>query len=370
MVLAATSVVWGATTGSVPDASQEELRGIQEEIRRLRAEARTLQGIERGVLEEIRRLDTEIGLRRAEVREASERISIATRSIEERARRLEDLERAQEARRGYLTLRLRAMYKRGSEAALRRITDGEEAESFFAGIRYAAYLSEKDRRTIDSFREDRIRTESERVQLLREREDLTTGRADAERASATLVDARVEKRRYVAAIRRDRGRAQDAARELVSASKELSSLAEALPRDTPARAADRLRGSVDWPVPGKVALGFGRTVHPQFKTVVPHPGLDIEAPEGTSIRAVLDGKVAYSSWLRGYGLTVILEHGEGLMSVYAHAAVLLVEAGEEVKRGQVLGKVGDTGSLRGPYLYFEMRRDGKPVDPATWLRRR
>jgi septal ring factor EnvC (AmiA/AmiB activator) len=104
--------------------------------------------------------------------------------------------------------------------------------------------------------------------------------------------------------------------------------------------------------------------------VVPHPGIDIDAPEGESFRAVFDGRVVFASWLHGYGLTVIVDHGNGVVSVQAHASILLAAAGEEVARGQVLGKVGDTGSLQGAYLYFEIRENGRPTDPAGWLRPR
>jgi septal ring factor EnvC (AmiA/AmiB activator) len=85
---------------------------------------------------------------------------------------------------------------------------------------------------------------------------------------------------------------------------------------------------------------------------------------------VFDGRVVFAAALHGYGLTVVVDHGGGVVSVYAHAGVLLVEPGQEVARGQDLGRVGDTGSLRGPYLYFELRVAGKPTDPAAWLRRR
>lgn len=84
---------------------------------------------------------------------------------------------------------------------------------------------------------------------------------------------------------------------------------------------------------------------------------------------MFDGTVVYASWMRGYGLTAIVDHGSGLLSIYAHASVLLVEQGERVRGGALLGKIGETGSLRGPFLYFEMR-DGEPVDPVPWLRRR
>ena len=80
--------------------------------------------------------------------------------------------------------------------------------------------------------------------------------------------------------------------------------------------------------------------------------------------------MVFSDWMRGYGLTVIVDHGGGMLSIYAHASVLLVQQGQQVRRGQLLGKVGDTGSLRGPLLYFELRRDGEPIDPKAWIRAR
>jgi septal ring factor EnvC (AmiA/AmiB activator) len=96
--------------------------------------------------------------------------------------------------------------------------------------------------------------------------------------------------------------------------------------------------------------------------------LDIEAEQGEPITGIFDGTVVYASWLRGYGLTVILDHGEGLVSIYSHASVLLVEKDEQVLRGQVIGQVGDTGSLKGPFLYLEIRENGRAVDPAPWFR--
>jgi septal ring factor EnvC (AmiA/AmiB activator) len=130
------------------------------------------------------------------------------------------------------------------------------------------------------------------------------------------------------------------------------------------------RGLLDWPAEGPVSARFGTVVHPRFKTEVPHPGLDIDAPEGRAFRSVFDGRIAYAAPLTGYGLTVVVEHGNGVVSIYAHASVLVVAAGESVTRGQELGRVGDSGSLRGPYLYFELRDGGRPADPMTWLRRR
>ncbi len=132
----------------------------------------------------------------------------------------------------------------------------------------------------------------------------------------------------------------------------------------------KFQGLLDWPADGELRSGFGSVIHPRFKTKVPHPGIDIRAASGNPIRSVFDGEVVFSGWIRGYGLTTIVDHGQGLHSVYAHAAVTWVEPGERVRRGQRLGIVGETGSFSGPSLYFELRLNGRAVDPEDWLRPR
>jgi septal ring factor EnvC (AmiA/AmiB activator) len=128
------------------------------------------------------------------------------------------------------------------------------------------------------------------------------------------------------------------------------------------------QGSMPWPVQGRVTRGFGRSVHPRFNTVVINKGINIEAPAGTPIRAVAPGTVDYVNWLPGYGKCIILNHGDGWYSLYAHAAEIFPGVGARVDEGQVIAEVGDTGSLDGSQLYFEIRQGKEPVDPARWLK--
>jgi murein DD-endopeptidase MepM/ murein hydrolase activator NlpD len=116
--------------------------------------------------------------------------------------------------------------------------------------------------------------------------------------------------------------------------------------------------------------GFGRQVHPRFGTETFRRGVDIEADEGAPIRAVFGGTVLYRGQLKGYGNLIILDHGAGYYTLYAHASEILVEEGDRVRAGQAIGRVGETGSLEGPRLYFEVRYQGRPEDPEQWLRRR
>ncbi len=129
-----------------------------------------------------------------------------------------------------------------------------------------------------------------------------------------------------------------------------------------------LRGTLPHPAAGPIEVGFGRVVNPRFNTVTVQKGLDIRAPAGTPVRAVAPGRVAHAGWFNGYGNLVIVDHGDGYHTLVAHLASMSTAMGEEVEAGTPLGTVGDTSSLKGAYLYFEVREHGRPVDPRAWLR--
>ncbi len=124
-----------------------------------------------------------------------------------------------------------------------------------------------------------------------------------------------------------------------------------------------------WPATGPVRVAFGQRIELAFGTVTSHNGWDIAADAGAPVQAVAAGQVVYAGWLRGYGQMVIIDHGAGYHSVAAHLASVDTQVGDSVTPGVQIGTVGDTGSLRGTVLYFEIRYHGKPVDPREWLRR-
>jgi murein DD-endopeptidase MepM/ murein hydrolase activator NlpD len=122
-----------------------------------------------------------------------------------------------------------------------------------------------------------------------------------------------------------------------------------------------------WPAAGPVTSGFGWRTHPISGTRRFHAGIDIGAPAGAPVRAAGAGVVAAAGWRGGYGLTVEVDHGEGVTTLYAHLSSIAVRPGEPVATGQQLGAVGSTGASTGPHLHFEVRVQDSPVDPAGWL---
>ena len=136
------------------------------------------------------------------------------------------------------------------------------------------------------------------------------------------------------------------------------------------RASGASRGRLPWPTEGRIIAAFGAQVHPRFGTRTFRNGVDIEAARGRDVEAVYAGHVVYTGWFKGYGNLIIVDHGNEYYTLYAHVAEIQVKEGDDVRQGQRIGTVGDTGSLAGPRLYFEVRYQGKPQDPEQWLRQR
>ena len=124
-------------------------------------------------------------------------------------------------------------------------------------------------------------------------------------------------------------------------------------------------GGLGWPVSGALLAGYGAAM-PDGRS---SDGLLIGASAGSPVKAVANGQVVYAQWMTGYGLLMIVDHGNNYMSLYAHNDALLKDVGAAVTRGEALGTVGNSGGQGRPALYFELRRNGQPVDPSAWLRR-
>lgn len=194
-----------------------------------------------------------------------------------------------------------------------------------------------------------------------------------------ITDMNREKRRreeILSRIRKDKSLQLAAITSLKDAAAELEKVLRGL-RERPPGGADapsmegkaftELKGLLPLPVRGKIVNRFGKYRNPRFNVVNFRSGIDIRADRGEPIHAVSAGKVLYSEWFKGYGNMIIIDHGSFYYTLYAHAEELFKQKGEGVDSGEVIATVGDTGSMIGPSLYFEIRHHGKPLDPADWL---
>ena len=366
LMLGVAGLVWGQ------ESREARLAVLGGEIERLDQELQRLRRQEGGVLHDLDSLSAELNLGQARLREVSLRGEAIAERIATHERVIDGLDDSQRERRRYLAFRLREMYKGGSRQALGRLLGERDRDDYWSGLRYASFLSARDHAVLTSYRNDQERVNVEREALVAEQASLEKTRDEVRAANRRLDAGRRRQQHLLDDVRSDVARREGALSELRSAAMALGELVGKLDPVTTQPALDmaKFQGLLDWPAEGPVRLSFGSVIHPRFKTEVPHPGIDIGAASGDSIRSVFDGEVVFSGWMRGYGLTTILDHGNGLHSVYAHAAVTWLEPGERVRRGQRLGIVGETGSFSGPSLYFELRLNGRAVDPEVWLRSR
>jgi murein DD-endopeptidase MepM/ murein hydrolase activator NlpD len=367
--IAAAAALLTAVLGADPRARLEALKARSAAEQ---AAARSLQqreGSLLGTLEAAERAlrDAEAAGRQAEeTRAVAERQLKSARAEEASAQsRLTELE-------AELSPRLRARARLGASSELWLLASSTSLAEMAKNRHLWDRIAAHDLALLREARDARAARERARVARAEEAERIAAlAQVAADRREAAAA-RRAARRDMLAAVRDARELHERAALEAAEQSAKLAAFLAALP--PPSARAFRhsgfalLRGLLPYPAKGSIEVGFGRIVDSRFNTVTVHKGLDIRAPQGAAVRAVAPGRVAHAGWFRGYGNLIIIDHGDGYHTLVAHLASMSTAIGEEVQAGSLLGTVGDTGSLKGPYLYFEIREKGRPVDPRPWLR--
>jgi septal ring factor EnvC (AmiA/AmiB activator) len=375
--------------GEKERALQQTQKRLQEE----RAKAAAVRRREASLLAELEMLDKRLAARRRQVAALDRRIRVAQTEIGELKGEIRKIELRRTGQEEALSRRLRALYKiqlQGGALPLLAAT-GDPLDRAVR-LRHLATLAVVDARSIQEYRrasegladrKDRVEARQREMAALRNEAEAERAEADREAAQRRVLLAKVKDERAY----HDRvvGELSEASRRLEAFIRDLQAKQRRAAAKVPAPAArprsmppevesgagfGAVRGQLGWPVEGRVVGEFGAQVHPRFGTKTYRNGIDIAVPEGTRIVAVYPGQVVYTGWFRGYGNLIIVDHGGEYYTLYAHVADIAVAEGDEVKQGQTIGTVGETGSLEGPRLYFEVRHQGKPQDPAQWLRPR
>jgi septal ring factor EnvC (AmiA/AmiB activator) len=206
--------------------------------------------------------------------------------------------------------------------------------------------------------------------------DILARRTAVESKRASLEARRRKKSEILSSVKQEKNVYEATLKDLEESSANLWSMIKLAEREKKAskKALQETTGTdknrFPWPVNGQVLTRFGSQKHPQFGTTVFRRGIDISARVGDEVKAVAGGEVVKADWFKGYGRLVIIDHKDGMYTLYGNLSQVDVTGGERVERGQVVGLAGDTGSLRGPKLYFEIRRNGEAEDPLLWLAKR
>ena len=390
MALVAAPLASGQTARKREDPISAEQRKLQQTERQLREErkkAAEARARESSVLAELELIEKRLAAKKRQIAQLDARMKRAAGEVQSLRGEVRQLETQRAGQQAALARRLRAMYKVHVQGrALPLLLAGDDPTTRAAAIRHLGSLASLDARLIQEYRGTSDRLEDRRSREESRQRELASLRADAQREQAE-VDADAAKRRVLLAkVRDERAYHERMVGELTEASRRLEAFIRDLqakqrrvakipppPKkpgtETPAVGFGTLRGRLPCSSEGRVVSAFGAQVHPRFGTRTFRNGVDIEPGEGRDVAAVFGGHVVYTGWFKGYGNLIILDHDNEYYTLYAHVADILVKEGDDVKQGQRIGTVGDTGSLEGTRLYFEVRFEGKPQNPEQWLRK-
>ncbi len=360
---------------AVPTSADERIKEFHDEINKLSEQLEVIKRNERGVLDELWGLESERKLIEVEIKAINSRLEQISENIHQSQESIANIHEGIILTSEDLSRSIRNLYKLGRLRHYRLILMAENQTETMQYLKYATYFAKTDFKLISRFKKQLEDIRVIENQLAKEESELNAARRKMTDKKKQLMKSEKRWRSLLRSIQEDKETHHQAREELINACQELEKLIESFgelkeEQFFPLLNASKFKRFFSWPAKGEISNRFGIQKHPKFKTAIPHNGIDIDAEFGADIRATFDGKVVFSEWFKGYGLTVIIDHGHDIYSIYAHASAIFVEAEEWIKKGALIGKVGDSGSLKGPYLYFEIREKGKPTDPLKWLSKR
>jgi septal ring factor EnvC (AmiA/AmiB activator) len=340
-------------------------------IRALLREAEALAARQSTLLQELKTLDAVRQARAAEVAKVERELADTQKKLQESTARAESLRQAAEAERPDVEARLVQLYKLGRGGYWRLLLDVDDLRSMGRAYRSAAALDAIDRERVQAHQRTLEALDKERAQLETQAANLTKLQSDARRARAAATRAVDAHNALIDSIDARRDLNAQMVSELEAARQRLQSSLDAAGASSAGSVTLPLgafRGALPWPARGQLTGRFGRESSSRFGTAIVRNGIEIATTPGQRVAAVHEGTVAFADQFTGYGTLVIVEHGGGAFSLYGYLEQASVSRGQRVEAGTPVGVSGRNPSGNSA-LYFELRIDGRPVDPLQWLQK-
>jgi septal ring factor EnvC (AmiA/AmiB activator) len=340
-------------------------------LRALHAEAEALARQERTILNELRQLEIDRRIRSEEVAKFDAGLVSIEAELKSAAEREAELQKQVVTAAPVVGARLASLYKMGRPGYWRLLLGVDEMGSVGRAYRTVAAMARIDRDRVEEHQRALAALRTAREGIEKRTAEARRLRADAARARAALDRAIASRNARVEAIDRERDLTARFAGELQDAQRRLQTALGELSAGRPASVSLPIapfRGDLPWPARGRVAVPFGRQRASRYGTSITRNGIQIAAAEGRNVQSVHEGTIAFAGPFTGYGQLVIVDHGGESYSLYGHLDSVAVQKGDVIERQRPVGTVGRT-PLGTPGLYFELRIDGRPVDPLQWLKR-
>ena len=362
-----------------------QLDSIQQQVNQQNAAKADAETVIGSVSEQLRQIEEQLRQATAELGTIKEQRVAVENDITLNERQLAEAQKRLEGRESVFYKRVRDIYINGRLSYLDVVIGSKDFSDFANRLEVLKRIIDSDITLINEIKKERADIEAHKQKLEADRAKLVELEKAALAKQAEIEQKKAERNVVLQKAQNDRATAMQAIEELNASSAQVSAMlkerqaARAAAAAAAAAAAQSSggqgasdswvqgTGQLGWPVSGEITSPYGYRVHPIWGTTIYHSGIDIGVDEGTPVHAADGGVVVWSGWMGGYGYAVVIDHGNGLSTLYGHNSELAVDEGQSVAKGQVISYAGSTGNSTGPHVHFEVRVNGDPVDPMGYL---
>ncbi len=362
-----------------------QLDSIQQQVNQQNAAKADAETVIGSVSEQLRQIEEQLRQATAELGTIKEQRVAVENDITLNERQLAEAQKRLEGRESVFYKRVRDIYINGRLSYLDVVIGSKDFSDFANRLEVLKRIIDSDITLINEIKKERADIEAHKQKLEADRAKLVELEKSALAKQAEIEQKKAERNVVLQKAQNDRATAMQAIEELNASSAQVSAMLKErqAARATAAAAAAAAAqssggqgasdnwvqgtGQLGWPVSGEITSPYGYRVHPIWGTTIYHSGIDIGVDEGTPVHAADGGVVVWSGWMGGYGYAVVIDHGNGLSTLYGHNSELAVDEGQSVAKGQVISYAGSTGNSTGPHVHFEVRVNGDPVDPMGYL---
>jgi septal ring factor EnvC (AmiA/AmiB activator) len=377
---------------SQPDSQKElevqnsAIQSLKDEInatkKRIQSEGRK----EKSSVRRVSNLSEEISLLQQLLKEIKKEEKLLIADISRSERKIAESEEELDTLRTRYARRLSTIYKKGQISNLEKILSSTSWRQAIYRTKYLKIISEIDQKTHDTIRSLLIQIGRQKLELeavLRKKRRL---KRDREKTLTSVRSKKKNEQRELVKIRKSQKDLKVYLTEKQAGVKQLEDIIKKIQEDIArsereerirkqqmvlkSKEFPKLKGQLQWPAEGRVVTKFGRQWNPKLKTTTENPGIDIKGKPGSQIRSVLGGVVTTITFIRGFGTTIIIDHGGGFYTVYSHVTNVETNEDSQVRSGDVIAYMGDSGSINGSQLHFEIWGQGKKLNPEYWLKRK
>jgi len=367
-------------------AQNSAIQSLKDEIETTKKRIKSENKKEKSSARKVSNLSEEIGLLQKLLKELAKEEKLLQADISRMERKINESENSLEELRKLYAKRLSSMYKKGQLSNLERVLSSTSWRQAIYRSKYLKIISKIDRETHDTIRSLLIEVGKQKLSLesaLRKKKYLKREREQ------TLSQVRSKKKKEqseLTRIRRSKKELTNYLSEKQVGMNQLEVIINKIREDIArlereerirkqqmalqSKEFPKLKGQLAWPAEGRISAKFGRQWNPKLKTTTENPGIDIKGKPGSEIKTVLGGVVTTITFIRGYGTTIIIDHGSGFYTVYSHVTNVETNVDSQVNSGDVIAFMGDSGSINGSQLHFEIWGEGKKLNPESWLKKR